>query len=140
MSEQQQQQKQESAQSTETLNLSESSVKTLLAKLKRIKAQKDQALGGLVQNMMDTQEELRQKSAPFDQEAEKIEAEIKDLMQHVQKTVKTENGAASYRRGSLRVSYDAKQLDAIVNKLVQEHIAPFRIETITASSVSVVVY
>lgn len=70
---------QDTKEKVEVINASEDSVKVLLAKLKRIKAQKDEAVGGLVQNLMDTQEELRQKSAPFDQESEKIEAEIKAL-------------------------------------------------------------
>ncbi len=134
------QQKQEEKQEIETVNMSEASVKVLLEKLKRNKAAKDQAVGGLVQNLMDTQEELRQKAAPFDHEAEKLEAEIKELMPAIAHTIKTENGAASYRKGSVRVTYSAKELDAIPNKAVWEYIQPYRKESTVAASTNIEIY
>ena len=124
----------------EVINASEDSVKVLLAKLKRIKAQKDEAVGGLVQNLLDTQEELRQKSATFDHESEKIEAQIKELMPAIAKTIKTEFGAASFRKGSVRTSYDYKALDACPDEYVKAAILPNRKETTVAPSISIEVY
>ncbi len=137
MSGQLQEQKKETV---EVINASEDSVKVLLAKLKRIKAQKDEAVGGLVQDLLDTQEELRQKSASFDQESEKIEAQIKELMPAIAKTIKTEYGAANYRKGSVRTSYDTKALDACLDEYVKTAILPYRKETTVAASVSIEVY
>ena len=115
-------------------------IKILLAKLKKIKAERNVAVGSLELQLQEIQDELHQKTFGFDHMTLVIEAEIRDLMPEIAKTVKTENGAALYRKGSLRVSYDAKALDAITEPYVQGLILPFRKETAVKPSISIEVY
>jgi len=115
-------------------------IKFLLAKLKRIKAERNVAVGSLELQLQEIQDELHQKASPFDHMTLVIEEEIKTLMPEIAKTVKTENGAALYRKGSLRVSYDAKALDACNDEHVKFAILPFRKETTVKPSITVEVY
>jgi len=115
-------------------------IKFLLAKLRRIKAERNVAVGSLELQLQELQAELHQKASPFDHMTLVIEEEIKTLMPEIAKTVKTENGAALYRKGSLRISYDAKALDACNDEHVKFAILPYRKETITKPSISIEVY
>jgi len=115
-------------------------IKILLAKLKKIKAERNVAVGSLELQLQEIQDELHQKTFGFDHMTLVIEAEIRDLMPEIAKTVKTENGAALYRKGSLRVSYDAKALDACNDEHVKFAILPFRKETSVKPSITVEVY
>jgi len=115
-------------------------IKFLLAKLKRIKAERNVAVGSLELQLQELQAELHQKASLFDHMTLVIEKEIKTLMPEIAKTVKTENGAALYRKGSLRISYDAKALDACNDEHVKFAILPYRKETVVKPSVSVEVY
>jgi hypothetical protein len=118
----------------------EDSVKTLLGKLQKLKIEKDVAIGSLLLNMQELQEEIGTKSAPFDSARFAIEEEIKSLMPSIAKTIKTEYGAANFRRSSVRISYDAKALDACPDEYVKAVILPYRKETPVASLISVEVY
>ena len=115
-------------------------IKILLAKMRKIKVQRDVAVGSIELQLQELKDELHQKSLPFDQMAEVIETEIKDLMPAIARTVKTENGAALYRKGSLRVSYDSKALDACPDEYVRNTILPYRKETSVKPSISIEVY
>jgi len=132
-------QKQEE-QEPEIIYAGEETVKVLLAKLRKIKVEKNVAVGSLELQLQELKDEMHQKSLPFDQMTEVIEAEIMDIMPAIAKTVKTENGAALYRKGSLRVSYDSKALDACSDEYVKNTILPFRKETPVKPSVSIEVY
>ena len=127
-------------QEPEVIYAGEEAVKFLLAKMRKIKVQRDVAVGSLELQMQELKDELHQKSLPFDQMTEAIETEVKELMPEIAKTVKTENGAALYRKGSLRVSYDAKALDACNDEHVKFAILPFRKETSVKPSITVEVY
>lgn len=124
----------------EIIHAGAEAIKILLAKLKRIKAERNVAVGSLELQLQELQDELHQKSFGFDHMTEVIEAEIRDLMPEIAKTVKTENGAALYRKGSLRVSYDSKALDACPDEYVKLAILPYRKETPVKPSISIEVY
>ena len=115
-------------------------IKIMLAKLKRIKAERNAAVGSIELQLQEIQDELYQKTSPFDHMTLIIEEEIKDLMPAIAKTVKTENGAALYRKGSLRISYDSNALDACTDEYVKLAIMPFRKETPIKPSISIEVY
>ncbi len=127
-------------QEPEIIYAGEETVKVLLAKLRKIKVEKNVAVGSLELQLQEIQDELHLKSMPFDHTTHAIEEEIKMLMPAIAKTVKTENGAASYRKGSLRISYDSKALDACNDEYVKETILPFRKETPVKPSISIEVY
>ena len=118
----------------------EQEVKNLLSELQRIKTKKELAVGSLKLQIQDLEEELEQQSRPFDQESKAIEAGIKELMLAVGHTVKTEQGAANWRSGSVRVTYDYKALDAIEDESIQDAICKHRKETTVSPSVTVEVY
>ena len=115
-------------------------IKQLIAELRKIKAEKDIACGHLILQLQEVQEELRQAGLPYDHQSEVIEATIKDLMQEVGHTIKTEYGAANWRNGSVRVTYDYKALDAIEDLHIQAAIQQYRKATEVSPSVSVEVY
>lgn len=127
-------------QETEIIYAGEETVKTLLNKLKKLKLEKDVAVGSLELNLQELKDEIHQKSMPFDQQATAIEAEIKSIMPGIARTIKTEYGAANYRKGSIRVSYDSKALDACIDEYVRNAILPYRKETPVSPSVSIEVY
>lgn len=58
----------------------EDAVKALLSKLKKIKVEKDVAIGSLLLHLQELQDKIHVKALPFDHDAEKIEAEITALM------------------------------------------------------------
>ena len=124
----------------EVIYAGEEAIKIMLAKLRKIKVQRDVAVGSIELQLQELKDELHQKSLPFDQMAEVIETEIKDLMPAIARTVKTENGAALYRKGSLRVSYDSKALDACNDEYIKLAILPYRKETSVKPSISIEVY
>lgn len=113
----------------------EDAVKALLSKLKRIKVEKDVAIGSLFLHLQELQDEIHVRALPFDHESEKLEAEIIALMSAIARTIKTENGMVSYRKGSVRISYDPKALDACTDEYVKAAILPYRKETQVAPSI-----
>lgn len=117
----------------EMIYAGEEAIKIMLAKLKKIKAERNVAVGSLELQLQELQ-------SPFDHMTLVIEAEIKNLMPAIAETIKTENGAALYRKGSLRVSYDAKALDACNDEYVKLAILPYRKETPVKPSISVEIY
>lgn len=118
----------------------EADVKKLIADLRKIKTKRDVVCGSLLLQLQELQDELHELALPFDQESEAIEANIKELMQQVEHTIKTEYGAANWRNGSLRVTYDYKGLDAIDDAKIQEVIREYRKETKVSPSVNVEVF
>lgn len=118
----------------------EDAVKAMLSKLRNLKIQKDVAIGSLLLQLQELQDEIHVRTLPYDHESEKIEAEITALMPAIAKTIKTENGAANWRKGSVRTSYDYKALDAISDEYVKQAVLPFRKQTEVAASVSVEIY
>jgi len=125
---------------TEIIYAGEETIKVLLAKLRKIKVVRNVAVGSLELQLQEIQDELNQKSLPFDNMMQAIEKEINDLMPAIARTIKTEHGAASYRKGSLRVSYDSKALDACNDEYVKLAILPYRKETPVKPSISIEVY
>jgi len=132
--------KQEQETQPEIIYANEEAVKILLAKMRKIKLERDVIVGSLELQLQELKDELHIMSLPFDQMTEAIEMEIKDLMPEIAKTVKTEHGAALYRKGSLRISYDAKALDACPDEYVRNTILPYRKETPVKPSISIEVY
>jgi len=120
--------------------VAEADIKNLLAELRKIKAEKDIACGSLIIQLAEIQEELRRAGLPFDWKSEKIEASIKDMLPAVGHTIKTEYGSANFRKGSVRVSYDYKALDACPDEYVKQAILPYRKETLVSSSISIEVF
>lgn len=118
----------------------EDAVKALLSKLKKIKVEKDVAIGSLLLQLQELQDEIHIRALPYDHESEKYEAEITALMPAIARTIKTDAGAANWRKGSVRVSYDYRALDAINDEYVKQVVLPFRKQTEVAANVSVEVY
>ena len=124
----------------EIIYAGEETVKVLLAKLRRIKLEKDFAVGSLELHLQEIKDDIHSKALPFDQQSEAIETEIRTIMPAIARTLKTENGAALYRKGSLRISYDSKALDACNDEYVKLAILPYRKETSVKPSISIEVY
>ncbi len=120
--------------------IAEADIKVLIAELRKVKAEKDIACGSLIIQLQEIQEELRQAGLTFDHKSEVIEATIKDMMPSVGHTIKTQYGAAKWRSGSTRVSYDTHALDACSDDYVRVAILPYRKETTVAPSISIEVY
>ncbi len=119
----------------EVINAGEETVKVLLAKLRKLKVEKDVAVGSLLLNLQELQDEIHVKAMPYDHQSEQIAAEIKNLMPAIARTIKTEHGAVSYRKGYTKVSWDTKALDACTDEYVKIAIQPYRKETIVAPSI-----
>lgn len=132
--------KEENEEVVETINVSEEIVKTLLAKMKKKKIEKDLEVGSMELQLRDLQEDLHIKSLPFDQAINEMKEEIIKLMPDIARTIKTNDGQAGYRKGSKRISYDAKALDAIKDLDISLAIQPFRKETEVKPSVSIDIY
>ncbi len=122
-------------QEVEVINAGEDAVKVMLAKLRKLKVEKGFALGNLEVQLQEIQDAIHQVCLPFDQQSEVIAAEIKNLMPAIAKTIKTEHGAVSYRKGYTKVSWDTKALDACTDEYVKQVILPFRKVTEVAPSV-----
>ena len=120
--------------------VNEQEVKILLSELQRIKTKKELAVGSLKLQIQELEEELEQVSRPFDHQSKVIEDDIKTMMLSIGHTIKTERGAANWRKGSTRVTYDYKALDAISDDIIQDVICQFRKETKVEPSVSIEVY
>lgn len=118
----------------------ENTVKFLLSKLRLVKAARNVELGYLELQLQELQDKIHQNSLPFDIQSETIELEIKRLMPAINKTIKTEHGAALWRKGSTRVSYDTKALDACADEYVRTTILPYRKVTPVSPSMSIEVY
>ena len=119
----------------EIINAGEDAVKILLAKLRKLKVEKDVAIGSLLLNLQELQDEIHVRAMPYDHESEVIAAEIKNLMPAIARTIKTENGAVSYRKGYTKVSWDTKALDACTDEYVKQAILPYRKVTEVAPSI-----
>ncbi len=119
----------------EVINAGEETVKILLAKLRKLKVEKDVALGSLLLPLQELQDEIHIRALPYDHESEQIVAEIKSIMPAIAKTMKTADGAVSYRKGYTKVSWDTKALDACTDEYVKVQIAPYRKVTDVAPSV-----
>lgn len=113
----------------------EDAVKALLAKMRKLKVEKDVAIGSLLLRLQELQDEIHVRALPFDHESEKIEVEITALMPAIAHSVKTENGAVSFRKGYVKVSWDTKALDGVADEYVKTAILPFRKETQIAPSI-----
>lgn len=121
----------------EIINAAEESIKVLLAKMQKVKLEKDVAVGSLALNLHEKQEELRQQAAPFDQEMERIAYQIQQLVPSVAKSVKTEFGAVSFRRGYTRASYDTEAMDEFLEShpRMKKIFIQFRSETPVKASI-----
>lgn len=115
-------------------------IKALLLRLKLLKAKKDIICSPLMQEFIELQEKLNEKQQPFNAEAGEIEQRIKELIKSVGETIKTENGQASYKKGSVRVTYDRKGLDAIEDIKIRDTIDRYRKTTESEPSIKVEVY
>lgn len=122
-------------QEPEIIYAGEDAVKTLLKKLQKLKVEKDVAIGSLLLQLQELQEEIGLKAAPFDSASSAISEEIKTLMPAIARTIKTEAGAVSYRKGYTKVSWDSKALDACTDEYVKLAIQPYRKEIIIAPSI-----
>lgn len=122
--------------------MSEDIIKTQLRVLRELKEQRDAACGSIELQINELHEELRQAALPFEQQRETIEAEIKLLMLGVAHTIKTIDGAATFRNGGMRISYDYKALDSLCasRKEIKAAILPFRKETLAKPSISIELY
>ena len=119
----------------------EDAIKAMLAKLKRLKFKRASEIMHLEVKKQDIEDEIRSLTEKIDREIAEIENDIKNItVSDVKRSIKTEYGAAIYRRGSVRASYDKDALDAIQDEKVKEIIKPFRKETETDASVKVEVY
>lgn len=122
--------------------MTEQLIKEKLALLRQNKTAREEACGSIELRLQEIQEELRQAALPFEQQRETIEAEIKTLMLEVAHTIKTIDGAANFRSGGMRVSYDYKALDSLCasREEIKAAILPFRKETLAKPTISVEVY
>ncbi len=119
----------------EVISVGEDAVKALLAKMRKLKVEKDVAIGSLLLQKQELEDAIHAKAMPFDHQSEQIEAEIKNLMPAIAKTIKTDDGAVSYRKGYVKVSWDSKALDACTDASVKQALAPYRKETTVAPSI-----
>ncbi len=122
-------------QQPEIINASEESVKVLLAKLRKIKIEKDVAIGSDLLHLQELQDEIHTKSLPFDQQHDTVVVEIRSIMPAIAKTMKTADGMVSYRKGYTKVSWDTKALDACTDDYVMRAILPYRKVTEVAPSI-----
>lgn len=123
----------------EIIYAGEETVKELLARLKKLKVQRDFACGSMELVLQDLQEELRKTSLPFIQQEEVLEEEVKKLMPAIARTIKTENGAALYRKGYSKITYNTDALEDLQGD-IKEAILPFRKESQVAPNVRIEVY
>jgi hypothetical protein len=121
----------------EVINIAEDSIKVLLNQLQKVKIEKDVAVGSLILNLKEQEEELQKQSAPFDQEMSILQRKIMELVPSVAHSVKTESGSVSFRRGYTRASYDTDALDEFLesHQNIKRVIIQFRSETPVKSSV-----
>lgn len=109
-------------------------VKELLTKLKDVYAELALIDSQIPQDVKDNIQSLEDK-------AKAIKEEIKELVSfEVQESIKTNDGQAIYKKGSKRIIYDSKLLDAIQDKTIREAIEPARKETQVKGSVQIEVY
>ncbi|MCZ7361927.1 MAG: hypothetical protein O8C58_01075 [Candidatus Methanoperedens sp.] len=118
----------------------EADIKQMLTKMRNIKLKKETICGDIMIQIENLQEALDDLSRPFDHESNVLENQIKELMTSVQHTLQTEYGKVNYRKGSFRVSYNAKALDSIGDERVQRIIRQYRKETPVQASVSIEVF
>ncbi|MFH1769099.1 MAG: hypothetical protein ABH833_00335 [Parcubacteria group bacterium] len=104
------------------------------------KLEREVEVGSLELQLHELRDEILNKASTFDHESEVIEAEIKELMPAIARTIKTEHGSAKWRKGSVRISYDTKALDACIDEYVKATILPYRKETQIAPGISIEVY
>lgn len=76
-------------------------------------------------------------NAERDTELAELEERAKGLGLRAEQTVKTEHGAIKFRSGYLRVSYDARGLDAVAKVPEHNWIRQYRKESSVAPSVKV---
>lgn len=121
----------------EVINIAEDSIKVLLNELQKVKIEKDIAVGSLLLNLKEQEEEFNKYSEPFDQKMVILQKKIMDLVPSVAHSVKTESGSVSFRKGYIRASYDTDALDQFLelHPRIKHVIVQFRSETPVKSSI-----
>ena len=68
----------------------------------------------------------------------KLETEAQELGLQARQTIKTEHGTIKYRKGALRITYNAKDLDAVAKLPEHVWLLEYRTESQGAPSVTVI--
>lgn len=117
-------------------------IKEWLALLKKARDDKNKVCENLEDQIKFLQEELDEKSRPFNNQMATIENEIRTLAIERGESFKCGHGAVSFRKGYPRITYSAKALDSLSksNEAARQLIWPYRTETQVGPSVSIEVF
>lgn len=117
-------------------------LKEWLALLKKARDDKNKVCENLEDQIKFLQEELDEKSRPFNDQMTTIENEIRTLAIERGESFKCGHGAVNFRKGYPRITYSAKALDILSksNETARQLIWPYRTATPVAPSVSIEVF
>jgi hypothetical protein len=117
-------------------------LKEWLALLKKARDDKNKVCENLEDQIRFLQEELDEKSRPFNDQMTTIENEIRTLAIERGESFKCGHGAVSFRKGYPRVTYSAKSLDIICQRhpIVKDLIWHNRTETMVNPAVTIEIY
>ncbi len=129
---------------TEQMLTIEQEAAQVLERMARLKRENEENTTGERLTLKSLDEEIaairgwiNETNAERDTELAELEERAKGLGLRAEQTVKTEHGIIKFRAGYLRVSYDAKSLDAVSKTPEHGWVRQYRRESSVAPSVNV---
>lgn len=117
-------------------------LKEWLALLKKARDDKNKVCENLEDQIRFLQEELDEKSRPFNDQMTTIESEIKALAMERGESFKCDHGAVNFKKGYTKITYSSKALEILTknDEKLKDLLWLHRTATPVAPSVSVEVF
>jgi hypothetical protein len=124
------------------MELLEAQLKDKLKALGEVKRTWEKECADIQLQMEDMEAEYHKKSAPFESQCKALEIEIKDMTIRLARSFKCSDGEVTFKKGSVRVSYESKSIDKIcsTDPGIRKLLLPFRKEMQVSPSIKVEVF